>query len=126
MDDDEPLPAEIKRFILTSIDSVTHLEALLLIRHDPNCEWDASMIAQKLFLSEKKAADLLLNLYESGFIAPCTSKPSFFQYLPRSSELEEMTSRLSKDYGKYLIEITNLIHSKIDKQAQQLGDAFKW
>jgi hypothetical protein len=51
---------------------------------------------------------------------------SLYRYYPNSEELRQMIDRLAETYTKNLIEVTNLIHSKTGKKAQQFADAFKW
>lgn len=114
----------IKRFILTSVDSVPHLEAVLLMRYDQGMNWDAKIIAQKLYISPKKAQEILDELCASNFIKRDT--PSTYCYEPNSFELKNILDDVADIYAKNLIEVTKLIHSKTDKQAQQFGDAFKW
>lgn len=114
----------IKRFILTSVDSVPHLEAVLLMRYDQGMNWDAKIIAQKLYISPKKAQEILDELCASNFIKRDT--PSTYCYEPDSFELKNILDDVADIYAKNLIEVTKLIHSKTDKQAQQFGDAFKW
>ncbi len=126
MPSDEAIPADIQRFIATSIDSVPHLEAVLLLRYNAGAEWDAKMLAQQLYLSEKRSGELLESLCAAGFIVPSKENPLFYQYGPASSGMAEIIDRLSEAYMKHLVEVHNLIHSKINKQAQQFGDAFKW
>ena len=124
MGDREQFPEEIKRFILTSIDSVPHLEALLLLRQDPALEWDTKSMAQQLYLSEKKAHEILSSLAAAGFAA--ILKQGIYCYKATSPELRDMLDRLAAIYPKNLIAVTELIHAKTNKQAQQFGDAFKW
>jgi hypothetical protein len=119
------LPDDIKRFILISIESVPHLEAIVLFHREPEIEWDPKMIAQSLFINEKKAAEILVDLYNSGFTVKQKDIP-LYQYLPNTPELGTMVGRLAEVYNNNLIEVTLLIHSKINKQAQIFGDSFKW
>ncbi len=114
----------IRRFILTSINSVPHWEAVLLLRYDQEMVWDAETIAQTLYISEKKANTILDDLCASHFIVK--KNTHFYHYKPSSLELKNTIDQLADIYAKNLIEVTNLIHSKTDKQAQQFGDAFKW
>ncbi len=126
MPNKETIPADIKRFILTSIDSVPHLEAILLLRQDPEIDWDAKMMAPRLYISESKAKELLEDLHTAGFAAITDMEKFFYRYKPITNELKEMVGRLCYVYAKNLIEVSNLIHTKTGKQAQQFGDAFKW
>jgi hypothetical protein len=114
----------MKRFILTSIDSIPHLEAVLLLRANPNVDWDVKMVAQRLFICEKKALEIMDDLVKAGFVS--LKKNALYSFEPASDKLREMINDLSGVYYGNLIEITNLIHSKIGKQAQEFGNAFRW
>ncbi len=117
------LTAEIRRFILTSIPSVPYLEALLLLYSEPAAAWSAASLAKRLYIGDKKAEELLSQLKDAGIVAT-RGDPNFFVYaeLPH---LHELIGELSLLYSKNLLEITHLIHSKTNRQAQQFADAFK-
>lgn len=118
----EQVPEHIQRFVLTSIDSVPHLEAVLLLLNSA-AEWSVAGVAQRLFVSEKKAADILADLCITGFIS---KKDGAFRFDPASPKLRETLEELNKLYPRHLVEISRLLHTKMDKQAQTFGDAFKW
>lgn len=124
MGNEENIPAHIKRFILTSIDSVPHLEAMLLLHADQQTAWDAKAMAQRLYTNDQKAGDLLSDLCKAGFAV--AQSAGRYSYGPISSELREKIDQLCEVYSKRLLEVTALIHSKTNKNAQQFGDAFKW
>lgn len=126
MDHKGPIPEDIQRFILRNIDSVPHLEALLLLRYDPKAEWDAKMMAQSLYIGEAKAAEVLADLCASGIAVVQNVAKAVYSYKPTSTELKLTLDRLAEVYAKNLIEVTNLIHSKTGKKAQEFGDAFRW
>ncbi len=44
------IPEAIKEFILDTIDSVTHLEGLLLLRKDRNKDWQIREISASAFI----------------------------------------------------------------------------
>jgi Mn-dependent DtxR family transcriptional regulator len=121
----EPIPGDVRRFILSSIISVPYLEALLLLRNAPDQSWDRTTVAQRLYISEKTATELLADLSAAGFIV-VTKSESSYRYHPNSDELRQMIDQLAETYAKNLVEITNIIHSKTGKKAQQFADAFKW
>jgi hypothetical protein len=125
MTGDSSIPSDITRFILTSIPSVPHLEALLLLRRDPAREWDAALMARHLYIAEKRVGEMLTDLAAAGFIA-APAEGQLFHYAPVSDALRKIMDRVAEIYPKHLVEITQLIHSRIGKQAQQFGDAFKW
>jgi hypothetical protein len=119
------LTESIKRFVLTSIDSVPHLEAILLLHYDPEKEWNSFMMSQTLYISEKRAHEILDDLCANQLAAK-QEHAQFYRYEPLSTDLKEKIDQLADIYAKHLIEVTNLLHSKTHKQARQFGDAFKW
>jgi len=129
---DKPsIPEDIRRFVLTSIPSVPFLEALLLMHADPARPWRKDTLAQRLYVREKTADSLLADLCAAGMAAPCEpvgGKPAAdgFCYHPDSEALRERIDRLADLYATHLVEVTLLIHSSLDRKAQQFADAFKW
>lgn len=118
------LPSDVTRFVLTSIPSVPHLEAMLLLRQDSGIAWDAKEVGRRLYIAEKKAASLLHDLTEAGILT-CDGNTSAYRYSPASAELYELIGKLADVYAKNLVEVSNLIHSKSDNHVQQFADAFK-
>lgn len=120
-------PADLRRFILTSIPSVPYLEAVLLLRAEPQRAWDTADVARRLYLPEPRAAELIEQLVGAGVAsaqqpgraAPCS-------YGPVTPELAAMLERVAQRYAIDLMGVTDLIHSRIDKKAQQFADAFRW
>lgn len=124
--DKAPIPEDLRRFVLTSIPSVPFLEALLLLRADPAQQWHSDMLAQRLYVRERTAHALLEDLCRAGMVAPCADTPqACYQYQPNSGHLRERIDALAELYAKHLVEVTLLIHSTLDRKAQQFADAFK-
>ena len=118
------LPAEIRRFILTSIPSVPYLEAVLLLRAESHRDWDAQRLARRLYVPEKQADDLLQALAAAG-VAEQASDTKAYRYAP-AEDLRAMLDALANAYAADLVTVTDLIHSRIDKRAQQFADAFRF
>jgi hypothetical protein len=127
--DNAAIPEDLRRFVLTSIPSVPFLEALLLMRADPAQPWSRESLARRLYVREKVAEGLLDELCRSGIAAPwpgSTPEAEAFCYQPREDVLRERIDRLADLYASHLVEVTHLIHSSLDRKAQQFADAFKW
>ena len=62
------LPQDLRRFILTSIPSVPYLEALLLLRAEPQRSWSAAEAARRLYLPEQRGTELLTELVSAGVV----------------------------------------------------------
>jgi hypothetical protein len=126
-----PIPEDIRRFVLSSIPTVPHLEALLLLRSGGDRGWSAPQLAQRLYVSDKSAAALLADLCRDGMcvtrgIAGQDSAVLHYHYQPTSAHLAGTIDQLAALYARELLAITYLIHSRLDRKAQQFADAFKW
>lgn len=117
---------DIRRFVLTSIPSVPHLEALLLLRGGTGEAWSTAQLAERLYIAEKVAAGLLEDLCESGMAILVDAAPVRYRYQPASEQLRGTIDDLADLYARRLVDVTHLIHSKLDRKAQQFADAFKW
>jgi hypothetical protein len=125
--DNPSIPEDLRRFVLTSIPSVPFLEALLLMRADPDQAWRRDTLARRLYVREKTADGLLADLCKARFATPCPrSGPGGYRYAPADAELRERIDQLADLYATHLVEVTHLVHSSLDRKAQQFADAFKW
>jgi hypothetical protein len=125
--DNSSIPEDIRRFVLTSIPSVPFLEALLLMHADPSRQWSADTLARRLYVREKVAGALLDDLCRSGMAVRCDPPAGdAYSYRPDGEALRERIDRLADLYATHLVEVTLLIHSSLDRKAQQFADAFKW
>jgi hypothetical protein len=125
--DNLSIPEEIRRFVLTSIPSVPFLEALLLMRADPAQPWSRDTLARRLYVRDKVADGLLADLCRAGMAAPWPDEGADgYCYRPRDEALRARIDHLAEFYAGHLVEVTHLIHSSLDRKAQQFADAFKW
>lgn len=121
----DPIPDDVRRFILMSIDSIAQMEALLLLRDKPQEEWDTATIARRLYISEQETSDVLTRLCAQGLLYVNGSPAPRYQYQPQSTEMEQMVNRVADVYTKHLVSVTNLIHAKPRTRIQEFADAFK-
>jgi hypothetical protein len=124
--DNFSIPEDVRRFVLTSIPSVPFLEALLLMRADPAQSWSRDTLARRLYVRDKVAEGLLDELCRAGMAVPSPDGGDAYCYRPREEALRERVDRLADLYSTHLVEVTHLIHSSLDRKAQQFADAFKW
>lgn len=122
---DDLIPDDVRQFIVDKIDSVAELEGLLLLSRNPEIEWDAEALAKRLYAERQQAEDVLTHLFSLGFLAATNGEPPTYRYQPGSPELRQMVDRVAEIYSKYLVPVTNLIHSKPQTKVQQFADAFK-
>lgn len=117
------IPPDLRRFILTSIPSVPHIEALMLLRAAAPAKWSAADLARRLYVPPQAAAAVLTDLCKSGILR-CDDEADTYSYEPGLVVPAELIDRLAALYASQLVEVTMLIHSKLDRKAQQFADAF--
>ena len=120
----EPVPEEVQRFILRSIASIPHLEALLLLKSAPERMWNTPDAAHRLYLTPAAAQVVLEDLRAAGFLEE--PEPARYRYAPATDELGRLIEALAGQYMHNLIAVTEVIHSRTAKAAQAFADAFKF
>lgn len=144
MEHRDSLPEDVQRFILLGIPSVPYLEALLLMRGDPTRTWTCQDVAQRLYLSEKAALAVMVELTAAGVTrngdasisagtrqdldsqtSDATCASTSVHYAPQNPELQAMIDRLADVYPRHIVAVSELIHSRArHSRAQQFADAF--
>jgi DNA-binding IclR family transcriptional regulator len=119
------IPPNVRRFILTSIPSVPHLEALILLRSTAPSRWSASALAQRLYVPPAVALDVMAYLCHAGMLEHDDASLSY-AFGTKTVELEAIVDAVALQYSKNLVDMTLLIHSRLDRKAQQFADAFNF
>ena len=119
------IPDEIKEFILRTVDSVAQLEALLLLRANPELKWTADAVAGRLYIRAEEAVPWLERLCAASFLVSTGERPPLYHYQPCSAELGQMVDRLADVYARHLVAVTHLIHSKPRTRVREFADAFR-
>lgn len=118
----------VRRFLASSISSVPHVEALLLLSGPEAAkrDWECAAVASRLYQSERSTDAILCELAEIGLIVRGDGDPPAYRFAPRTAELESVVRELAAAYNAHLVEVTQLIHSKRDVNAVRFADAFRW
>jgi len=115
----EVVADDIKEFILAHIDSIAQLEALLLLRANPEKLWDAAEAARRLYISESDGQEILARLRAKGLVS---GDSNAYRYSPGAEKA--LIDRLAEAYARHLIPITNIIHQR-PSRIREFADAFK-
>jgi hypothetical protein len=121
----EPIPEEIRRFILTSILSVPFLEALLIYREARGEPLPPTQVGRRLYISERATAEVIEQLLAARFIEPAGELGVGHRFAPEGDSAA-IVERVAHYYRSHLVEVTALIHSKTGRMAAQFADAFKF
>lgn len=120
----DPIPEYLHRLILTSIPSVPYLEALLVFRSNAQRAVSVRELSSRLYMPEKAAFELVLQLREAGVIR--AEEGTDLHRYAAEGELADMLDQLANHYSKNLIGVTEVIHARTGRRAQQFADAFKF
>lgn len=115
------ITGEVRRFLLAVIPSVPHLEALLLLRAQPQA-WVAADLARRLYVDEARAQELLGDLAHAGLAATGAEGA---RYAPADAGIAATVDAVALAYGRHVVAVTQLIHSTSDRKAQRFADAFR-
>lgn len=120
------LPADLRRFIVASIPSVPYLETILLLRAEKTRTWTAATMARRLYLPETAAADLLTTAADAGLAVRVESQTSLsFRYGATDPHVSRLVEQLAEHYGRDIVAVTGIIHSRVDRRAEQFANAFR-
>lgn len=116
---------DVYEFILDNIDSVPHLEALILLWNSRPVGWTPEELASRLYVPAERAAQVLRDLVRMGFIAESPASPPKYSYSPRSEQQDSLLASLDDAYRKDLVRISTMIHSKASSGVREFARAFR-
>jgi hypothetical protein len=122
----EEFPSGLKQFIEQHIESVPQLEALLLLRREPQREWSASEIAKELYIPEDAARSLLVDFSRRGFAILIPASAVRYTFQTRNSESDRLIDELASAYQNRRVAVISLIYSKPLNKVQTFADAFRF
>lgn len=124
MNEDTPHIKEVDEFILEQIDSVPHLEALLLLWNSRPKQWTAEEMAHGLYVSAGVARNILQGLTRRGLLVAGYEVSEDYRY--KSSKQDNLIEAVDAAYRRDLIRISRMIHSKAAPGILQFAQAFRF
>ncbi len=120
----DPVRIDVDQFVLEQIDTVPHLEALLLIWKSRPQPWSVEEMARALYLSAEQTQNLLQDLAQRNLLLPSGNAQQYC-YLPNSKERDELLEAVDRAYRRELIRISRMIHSKASPAVREFARAFR-
>ncbi|HEX4075976.1 MAG TPA: hypothetical protein VHX49_11300 [Candidatus Acidoferrales bacterium] len=117
---------EVDRFIADKIDSVPHLEALLLLWNSRPSKWSAEDLAKRLYTERDAARTLLQDLTREDLIVTFPGPAEQYYYESRSPEREGIIELVDATYRKHVVRISTMIHSKASSAVRDFARAFRF
>jgi hypothetical protein len=120
--DQNPTPTAVDDFILHEIDTVPHLEALLLLWNSRPQGWTFETMAGAIYLPLELTRQVIADLERRGFLS-FTDRQSF-SYL--SSDRDSLIELVDRAYRREIVRISNMIHSKPAASLREFARAFRF
>jgi hypothetical protein len=115
------IPPEVREFIIRHIDSVSQLEALLILHAHPQESWEVGRIASRVYTSDRELGAVLERFATEGFL---TREADLYRYGVTDPGINRTIDELARCYASHLIPVTNMIHTK-PRGMRSFSDAFK-
>jgi predicted ArsR family transcriptional regulator len=121
---DDALDNEVLSFIFDNIDTVPHLEAILLIWQSGSNAWSSDLLASRIYVSPQQAKGILEDLRRRGFLVqePAESGRYIFS---AEADSRELIQRVADTYRRNLVVVTRIIHSKGSASVREFARAFQ-
>lgn len=123
---ERPEEREVFEFVWDEIDSVPHLEALLLLWNSKPKSWSAQELGRRLYVDAKRAQSLLQDLARQRFLIVLPGDSEEFRYEPRSEQTDRLIVSLDRIYRRQVVQISTIIHSKASSAVRDFARAFRF
>ena len=117
---------EALQFIAENIDSVPHLEALILLWNSRPVSWSLAELASRLYVNPERAHQILNDLTRLQLIRQVEGPQPRFCYFAPNSEQDALMQDVDSIYRKDLVRVSNMIHSKESSPVREFARAFRF
>jgi hypothetical protein len=118
------IPAPVRSFLRTHVDSVGLLEVLLFLHAHPSRAWTPAELNAELRSNLSSIAFRLARLRTLGLASQSAPPESAYRYAPSSPSLAATVDALAATYRQYRLRIIDLLLSKLD-QLKNFSDSFR-
>jgi hypothetical protein len=121
---DDQSKSEVDDFIVQQIDSVPHLEALLLIWNSRPRKWSVEEMGKALYVRNDVAEKVLDGLVQRGLIE--REARDGFSFPAVSAERTRLMENVDITYRRELVRVAGIIHSKTSSAVRDFARAFRF
>ena len=117
---------DVLRFIIERIDSVPHLEGLLLMWESRPKNWTVEELAKRIYVKNDVARGVLYDLARQDLIVPVPGASNQYVYESRSPEIDRLVESLQAKYRFEIVAISTMIHRKSSAAVRDFAEAFRF
>jgi hypothetical protein len=119
------IPADVLEFIENRIDSVPHMEALLLVWESAPDRWEVEKIAARIYVATPAAAQILRDLVRRRLVCAAEEEPASFAYDSEWDPDGTLMAKVAATYRQNLVQAAQTIHSKASAAVREFARAFE-
>ena len=117
---------EVEQFILDRIDSVPHLESLLLLWNTRPSAWTVEELAARLYTKPDVAKKILEDLARESIVAAVPEVQERYCYYPKSPDQDRVMELVDATYRRELVRLSTLLHRKAPPAVREFARAFRF
>lgn len=127
MTDEKEHERQVDEFVLDEIDSVPHLEALLLLWSNQPKAWSSSEMGKALYVDAAYAGQVLKDLRRRNLASEKAElSERYFYDVTISEERNRLVRALDATYRREIIRISRMIHAKGSPAVREFAKAFRF
>jgi hypothetical protein len=119
------LPADVVQFIAAQIDTVPHLEALLLLWESAPRTWSAEEIAARIYVARDVAVQILQDLERRRLVRAAEGAAERLVYDAAWDATGDLMARVAATYRQNLIRVARSIHARAPSAVREFARAFE-
>jgi hypothetical protein len=119
---DERSTTEAERFVVEYIDSVPHLEALLLLWRSHPRRWSLAELTSALYLLPRSAEVIAQELTRAGFL---TATEDHYAYAPDGDIQDRLIRQVDDVYRRETVRISTMIHARGSRALRDFAESFQ-
>lgn len=117
-----PANSQVDDFILREIESVPHLEALLLLFNSTPRQWSNEELAKALYISRESTQEIVEDLKQRGLLK---NDSEAYSYNTESTH-NGLIQQVDRTYRRELLRISKMIHAKAPSSVREFARAFRF
>ena len=125
MNEQRQFDSEVYQFIFDQIESVPHLEALLLLWNSRPQPWTIANLSRRLYISEEEVKTLLQDLVQRNLISFVPGPSEGYRYESAAAERDHLIAAVDSTYRREVVRISTMIHSKPSPSVRDFARAFR-
>ncbi|MGA9586699.1 MAG: hypothetical protein WBQ95_15300 [Terracidiphilus sp.] len=117
---------DVYGYILEKIDTVPHLEAVILLWNSRPVGWAPEELASRLYLPADQVIEILNDLLRQQLVQQIPAATPKYSYLPRNEAQDEWMYKVDNTYRRELVRISTMLHSKASPSVREFARAFRF